>query len=364
MTKVKVRIRGKNGKSISTKTVVPAQKPGGPSGRNYRTPQAEFRAEYMSNSKHTMAEGTAKKFHEALDKAGEYMQKYEGLKSFAGNAMKMPHVDRFVDFLKDRYVSEHTGRPLTDKSIKDILGQFRKVLVVVGKEHILRDYASYDLKVSREDLERPIAFPANWRADRAAFQTRMEAQGEWIGAAAELGLAFGLREQERLRSTDVLTKVNGSYHATHKCGPLQQVTVRQLTERYGPTFRDRLTLVEEGKKYLIVQGTKGGRNRPAEIYNDARSAAVARVQSFIQANKAEHKIHKSMIPDKFTLKQGRTQYSKAQERCGGTKENLLHSHADRHWDAQHLKAQGWSDKEIIEDKGHSDPRKIAYYIRR
>ncbi|MBT1077187.1 integrase domain-containing protein [Geobacter grbiciae] len=364
MAKVKVRIRGKNGKITTTKTVVPPPKPGGPSGKTYRTPRAEFRAEYMSGSKHTMAEGTAKKFHEALDKAGEYMRRYEGLKSFAGNGMKMPHVERFVDYLINRYVSEHTGRPLTDKSIKDILGQFRKVLLVVGKEHMLRDYASYDLKVTREDLERPIAFPAEWSTERAAFQARMEEKAEWIGAAAELGLAFGLREQERIRSQDMLTKVNGEYFATYKCGPLLSVTGRQLTERYGPTFRDRLELVQEGKEYLIVQGAKGGRNRPAEMYNDVRRAAVERVRNYIQTHKAEHRQHMSIIPDRFSLQEGRDRYGDAQEKCGGTKGNLLHSHADRHWDAQYLKAQGWSDKEIIEDKGHSDPRKIAYYIPR
>ncbi|AJE03657.1 integrase domain-containing protein [Geobacter pickeringii] len=364
MAKVKVRIRGKDGKVHSAQTVVPPPKPGGPSGKVYRTPQAEFRAEYMSSSKHTMAEGTAKKFHEALDRAGEYMRKYEGLKSFAGNGMKMPHVDRFVDFLQNRYVSEHTGRPLTDKSVKDILGQFRKVLVVVGKEHMLRDYASYGLRVSRKDLERPIAFPEDWKVERAAFQSRMEEKAEWIGAAAELGLAFGLREQERIRSQDVLTKVDGKYFATHKCGPLQPVTVRQLTERYGPTFRDRLELVQDGKEYLIVQGAKGGRNRAAEIFNGARRAAVDRVRNYILDHKAEHKQHMSIIPDRYTLKEGRDRYGDAQQKCGGTKENLLHSHADRHWDAQHLKAQGWSNEEIIEDKGHSDPRKIAYYIPR
>ncbi|QXE85572.1 integrase domain-containing protein [Geomonas nitrogeniifigens] len=362
MAKVKIKIKGKNGRIHSAQTVLPAPKPGGPSGRKYRTPQAEFRGEYMSSSMHTMAEGTAKKFHEALNKAGEYMRRYEGLSSFAGKGMKAPHVERYVHYLMNRYVSEHTGRPLTDKSIKDLLGQFRKVLLVLGKGHMLRDYEYYGLKVTREDLERPIKFPTRWEADRAAFQQRMDGQATWIGVAAQLGLAFGLREQERIRSRDVLVKKDGKYFATWKCGDEKEVTVRQLAERYGPTFRDRLGLVEEETRYLIVQGAKGGRNRPCEIYNSARSEAVDRVQAYIRGNRAEHRQHMSLIPDRFTLEQGRAQYSKAQERCGGTKETLCHSHADRHWDAQLLQSEGWDDQAIVEDKGHSDPRKIHYYI--
>ncbi len=294
MAKVKIKIQSRNGKAHSAQTVLPAPKPGGSTGRRYRTPQAEFRAEYMSNSKHTMAVGTAKKFHEALNKAGDYMSRFEGLNSFAGKAMKMPHVERFVDYLQNRYVSEHTGKPLCDKSIKDILTQFRKVLTVVGKEHMLQDYASYGLQVGRKDLERPIHFPVDWAERRAEFQSRMEAKAEWIGASAQLGLAFGLREQERIQSRDMLAKEDGRYYATHNCGPREEVTVRQLTGRYGPTFRERLERVEEGKQYLIVEGAKGGRNRPAEIYNDDRRAAVTRVREYILEHKSEHRQHMSI----------------------------------------------------------------------
>jgi hypothetical protein len=190
----------------------------------------------------------------------------------------------------------------------------------------------------------------------------MDQTAGWIGAASQLGLAFGLREQERIRSRDVLRKEDGKYYATYRCSEPEAGTVRQLTARYGPTFRDRLERVEDGKQYLIVEGAKGGRNRPAEIYNDDRRDAVTRVQTYIHEHRTEHRQNMSIIPDRYSLKQGRKQYGKAQEDCGGTKDNLLHSHADRHWDAQKLYAEGWDRTAIVEDKGHSDPRKIGYYI--
>lgn len=359
MAKTKIRIKGINGKVHTAQTVLPARKPGGHSGKKYRTPQAEFRAEYIDSKQHKIAGGTRKKFHQALNKVGEYMRTREGLSSFA--QIKRPHVDRLVAHLKST-VSVHTGRPLSDKYIKDILGEFRKVLVILGKEYMMRSYESYGLNVKREHLERPIKFPEGWEAQRAAFQEKMEQRAEWIGVASQLGLAFGLREQERLLSRDIIIKVDGKYQATYKCCQFKPVTVRQLTQRYGATFRDRLTRMEEGKQYLIVEGAKGGRNRPVLIYNESRREAIERVRKFIVDHKAEHRQHMSLIPLGLSLEQGLRRYTDAQEHCGGTRENLLHSHADRHYDAQKLKAEGWSSTDIVEDKGHSDPRKINYYI--
>lgn len=360
MAKVKIGIKGKNGKVHTAQTVLPALKAGEHSGKRYRTPQAEFRAEYIDSKQHRISGGTRKKFHQALNKVGEYMRVREGLTSFS--QIKKPHVDRLVDYLKSTF-SDHTGRELTDKYIKDVLGQFRKVLTVLGKDYMMRTYESYGLKVKREDLERPLSFPPDWEQQRTAFQERMAQKAEWIGIAAKIGLAFGLREQERLLSRDILVKIDGNYFASHKCSELKQVTTRQLASRYGSTFCNRLAGAVEGQEYLIVEGAKGGRNRPVAIYSEGRREAVARVRQFIIDHRAERRQHMSLIPTGLSLEQALRRYSAAQEHCGGTRETLLHSHADRHWDAQQLKEQGWSDREIVEDKGHADPRKINYYIR-
>jgi hypothetical protein len=125
---------------------------------------------------------------------------------------------------------------------------------------------------------------------------------------------------------------------------------------YKASFADRLKLAEDGKSYLIVEGAKGGRRRLQEIYNEERQAAIERVQQICRETG-----HGSIIPSEMTLKQAQEYMTNRLSELGGTMENLLHGNADRHWDTRVLKAAGFSKSQAIEERGHSDQRKLAYY---
>ena len=370
MAKTRFTVKSSNGREYRAQAVVPDRNPRPGTSHQYRTLKGEFQSRYLSGGGYNSSVGSARKLETAVNHWSAYMMKHEGLTS--GDHMKKAHVDRFVEHLKSGK-SPLSGKQLTDKAIKDVLGGVRKILYCYCKEHMLRGtYESLGLKVSHRDLERPMTFTEDYPERRAALQERLEGhRTTWMPVASQLGQAFGLRLAERLASRDLIEYKDGKLLATHKLGRLREVTERQLQARYGRTIVDRLHVLRHspGVPHLIVEDAKGGRNRFQPVNTGARQAAVQRLHDYIRSRE-DNKVHMKIHPDRQTPKAAHGAYEKTMERYGAGRETQLNAHGDRHWQGQQLyhglRAEGLSRKAaarvVVEELGHDDPRKINYYI--
>lgn len=391
----------------------------GQSGNSYRTMREQFWGEHMSGRHHGIQAESLKKFHVHSNMFWDYMENNCHLNSY--HHIDEQHIQRFVDYLKDRYISQKattiTGRnattvlgqikaaladgiksikgifgsrsdkqrlnsekqvtigskvylPLNDKSKADVMSSVRKIAKMIGKEGIVEPKnAAYGLHRQRKlNEEKPITFTADWLERRTAFQAKLEAvdkaaDRQFLGPAGQLRLAYGLREKESIMSKSTLrveTDLVGAKHylVSIAGAPWKEYTVTQLCSKhmYKASFAERLKYAEPGKEYLVVEGAKGGRRRLQEIYNDIRRTAIERVQELCRQTG-----HGSIIPKSMNLKQAQEYMTNVLVRSGGTMENLLHGNADRHWDTRVLKAAGFTKSQAIEERGHSDQRKLAYY---
>ena len=372
MAMVTFKVKGSNGRIHTAKTIVPDTKPRVGSRHAFRTLASEFKGRFLSGSGHGIAVGSGQKLTTALNHFCAYMTRREGIET--GDSIKKAHVERFVEHLKTQ-PSLLSGQQLTDKSIKDILSGSRKILICYGKGHMLNEtYEAKGLAVGHKDLERPIVFHPGRQADRDALQAKYEmCRNKSYAVQSQLGQAFGLREAGRVESRDTIRFVDGQLYATRGASLYKPVTERQIASRYGKTAVDRLDKVYKGRgqEFLIAENEKGGRTRFLPIDNEARRAAVSRVQLFIR-NSPDHQIHRKSYPDGTTTQQAERNYTRIQERYGATRANQLSSHCDRHWEAQRLYTaclnSGMSRKEaaleVVDQMGHSDQRKIDYYIHR
>lgn len=372
MATVVFTVKGSNGRVHKSRTIVPDTKPRVGSGHSFRTIAAEFKGRYLSGSGHGIAVGSGRKLATALNHFNAYMMKREGLQS--GDSIKKVHVERFLDHLKTQ-PSLLSGKLLEDKSIKDILSGSRKILICYGKGHMLNEtYEAKGLAVGHKEMERPIDFLPGRQADRDTLQAKYElCRNKSYAVQSQLGQAFGLREAGRVESRDTIRFVDGQLYATRGASLYKPVTERQIAERYGKTAVGRLDKVYKGggKEFFIVENEKGGRTRFLPIDTVERRSAVSRVKLFIR-NSPDHQIHRKSYPDGTNTQQAERNYTRIQERYGATRANQLSSHCDRHWEAQRLYKECLSSgmtkieaaQEVVDQLGHSDPRKIDYYIHR
>lgn len=370
MAAVTFKVKGSNGRMHTVNTVIPDAKPAVEQSAIFRTIAAEYKARYLSGRGHGIARGSGKKLETALQHFDRYMSKREGLPS--GDRVNLGHIDRFVEFLRTK-PSLLSGTKLQEKTIKDILSGTRKILICYGKGHLMKDtYEARGLAVGHKDLERPIDFTADYTSRRELFHQKLEnCRNKSYAVQSQLGQAFGLREAGRVESRDVIVCRDGTLYATRGAGKPKEITQRTIAERYGQTAVDRLGPVyrSPGLDHLIVENEKGARTRFLPINTEARREAVDRVQNFIRTN-PDCQVHRKSYKDGITTQQAERNYTRIQERYGATRENQLSSHCDRHWEAQRLYREcldnGMNRKEaaaeVVSQMGHSDPRKVRYYI--
>jgi hypothetical protein len=372
MATAKFTIKGSNGRTHTSRTIVPDTTPRLGSSHAFRTIAAEFKGRYLSGSGHGFAIGSAKKLMTAINHFNIYMMKREGLQT--GDSVKKAHVDRFIEHLQTQ-PSLLTGRKqLCDKSIKDILSGTRKILTCYGKGHMLNTtYEAKGLAVGHKEMERPIDFMPDRQAARADLQQKYEqCRNKSYAVQSQLGQAFGLREAGRVESRDTIKYVDGQLNATRGASAYRPVTERQIAGRYGKSAVARLdTVFKSGaKEFLIVENEKGGRTRFLPIDNDDRRAAIDRVQDYIR-NTPGHSVYRKSYPDGTTTQQAERNYTRIQERYGANRDNQLSSHCDRHWEAQRLYQECLdkglprkaAEQEVVIQMGHNDQRKVRYYIR-
>ena len=96
---------------------------------------------------------------------------------------------------------------------------------------------------------------------------------------------------------------------------------------------------------------------------------MKRLHQFIK-NSPGHGKFRNVHPDTINPENAKWNYSKYLERHGADRGSMLHTHGDRHFEAQRLFEEclnnGMSIKEasavVVITLGHDDPSKIRYYV--
>ncbi len=207
--------------------------------------------------------------------------------------MKFKHVERFFDSLKEKELSAST--------MQNYATAMRVIASAIGKPAIVPE-TNKALGISRTDRYQPIS--AN--VDKiATIRDQLALRDERLVAAFDMRDAFGLRSKESLLS-------------------------KQVIER-------------DGKQYLNVEGTKGGRPRLIEIENEQQRQAIEQVQRIINTQGTT-----SIIPKDIDLKKFYNYQKNTLSALGARRADCSNMHAQRHSFAQEQKAQGKSSGEVQE----------------
>jgi len=147
-------------------------------------------------------------------------------------------------------------------------------------------------------------------------------RAQYLGLAAEMRQEFGLRAKESLLS-------------------------------------NKIVLDAQGRTYLQIEGSKGGRPRTVEIKTQEQRAIISKVQAYIRAND-----QKSIIPRDQNLKQAITQQRNALSAAGATRADGSNAHALRHAYAQQRAAEGATRAQIADELGHGREEVVSHYVAR
>ena len=377
----------------------------------------------MSGKRHGLAEATLKAYKSRVGQMLRWMEKTRGLQSWTHIANKLDgagksaHLEKYIEHLQRR--PSQKGEVMADGKIQGLLDRslgnhMAAIRWFANREGIKVSELNADYGMHRnrkQDEEKPINFPAGWQERRQEYQDKLEAINAATGAIAQLGFAYGLRAKERaLSNTELRVReemtVDGMrpvYLLSVAGRPFVEMTREQMTSQgyYKASFGKRLDRLVPGD-YLIVRNAKGGRVRAQSIYNQERRDALDRIQDLCRANEtpmvtngtppiafpyqpgditSDGKVSKTFM--RGILDDLTDLYSK----LGGTVKNLLQTNADRHFDTQrlyHCLHNGtdirnnpemmaywlethdksifkFSKSDIIEERGHSDGRKVCHY---
>lgn len=232
----------------------------------------------------------------------DLVQKKYGLQSI--HNLKTKHIKGVFEGLKKEGLGSST--------LASYATAARRIAETIGKQNIV-PRSNRELGISRAgDRLKPVKADMDKIHD---ITTQLHDKAEWLGLAAEMREAFGLRVKESLLSTQV----------------------------------------NDGM--LIVRGSKGGRPREIPIRSDSQRELLDRVQKHLN-----RKDKMSLVPPGMSLKQGLKFQSNKLYRLGATKENRANPHASRHAYAQYLQQQGSASQDIAEELGHGRTEVVSHYI--
>jgi len=195
----------------------------------------------------------------------------------------------------------------------------RMIASQIHKENIM-PRMNKELNISRAG-ERLQPLTCN-TAKQAEITQALYNKSEYLGLAADMRQEFGLRAKESLLS-------------------------------------NKIVLDAQGKIFLQVEGSKGGRARTVEIKTQEQRAIINKVQAHIRANEQN-----SIIPRDQTLKQAITQQRNALSAAGATRADGSNAHAHRHAYAQNRAAEGATRGQIAEELGHGREEIVSHYVPR
>lgn len=221
--------------------------------------------------------------------------------------MRTKHVHRFFDKLKESGLSAST--------VQNYATAMRVLAASIGKAGIVPD-KNKDLGISRTNLYQPLQ--AN-HAKLAGIREQLAQRDERLLAAFDLRAAFGLRAKESLCSKEVIER--------------------------------------DGKKYLKVEGAKGGRPRQLEVATEEQRQAVAQVQRIIDVQGTNSIIPKEMSLREFYDYQKNTLYA-----LGARRADASNMHAQRHAFAQGEVSAGKTPGSVQLELGHGEERTLRHYV--
>jgi len=258
--------------------------------------------------------GTKREHLERAERIGAFMHS-QGLNGI--DNMKLKHVERFMESLADRGLSESTRA--------NYASTLRMIADRIGKGDMIAksNEKAFGFARTATDRYQPVVRSADERLAAEKFTQRIENHGRtdtrWVALGYRMSQEFGLRRKEAVKST-------------------------QVVER-------------DGRQYLVVEGAKGGRPRQVEITTDVQKHLLTEVRQHLKETGG-----KSLMPPDLTQKQALQQYSNVVSRAGGTKDVKLHTHANRHQNLQDQAAAGATAKEIADRSGHGREEVAGHYV--
>lgn len=229
--------------------------------------------------------------------------------------LKPKMIEAFVKSLHERGLSAST--------MAGKMTAIRELASAIGKQNIVaRDNKTYGIERIR--INPQVVNPEKVAEIRGIIETKAQA-GDKVAkmclAADRLREAFGLRAKESLMSSKVYEK--------------------------------------DGRQYLQVEGSKGGRPRDLEVKNELQHKAV---QLVIETSKFLGSGTGRIIPTSMSLRQAYDGQRNLWRALGGTRESGANMHGERHSYARELKSGGASKAEIMIQLGHGGDRSPSAYL--
>ncbi|NCC60287.1 MAG: hypothetical protein EOM12_04965 [Verrucomicrobiae bacterium] len=224
--------------------------------------------------------------------------------------LKTNHFEKVFQDLKDKGLSNST--------LSGYATAARMIAESIGKQNIFpRDNKDMGISRAGERLQ----------PQECNIEKQQDIRGNLYDRAQFLGLAHDMRKEFGLRAKESLLSNKISVHA-------------------------------DGKQYLVVDGSKGGRPREVEIKNDGQREIISKVQQYIKENGL-----KSIIPKELNLKQAYDLQKNSLKEFGATRHDGSNAHALRHEWAQKEIANGENRTKVAEELGHGRTDVISHYVR-
>jgi len=207
----------------------------------------------------------------------------------------------------------------------DKMTAVRTIACSIGKQNIVeRHNAAYGIERVRIN---PQAVNHDRLLEvREAISARAD-QGDRIAlmvrAADSLRVAFGLRAKESLMSNRIE--------------------------------------IRDGRTFLHVEGSKGGRPRELQVRTESQMKAV---QLVAETARTLGSGTGRILPINMTLKQAYDAQRNLWRQCGGTRAAGANMHGERHGYARGRDAQGAARSVIMSELGHGEDRSPSAYLER
>jgi len=273
---------------------------------------------------------------QALDRVGKRWDKsaltrekllsnVKEITGFCASRFGLEKIENLKPKMIDAYVQDMHRRGLQASTMADKLTAARVLAASIGKANIVaRENKAYGIERIRVNPQ--IINHDKLAEIRTAIEQRA-ASGDRIAmmvkAADGLREAFGLRAKESLMSREVIER--------------------------------------DGKMFLVVEGSKGGRPRELKVTTEAQRQAVELVK---ETSRALGSGTGRIIPPELNLKQAYDAQRNLWLSLGGTRANGANMHSERHAYARQLDSDGVPREEIMEQLGHGQDRSPAAYLGR
>ncbi|MBT1074411.1 integrase domain-containing protein [Geobacter grbiciae] len=271
---------------------------------------------------------------QALEKVGKNWSKssltrqklHSNIREFAGFCAKNYGLDRIENIkpkMIEAYLKDLEARGLKPSTMADKLTAIRVVADAIGKKNIVdRENKSYGIlrvRVNPQPVDHTKLAEIRAEIERRAASGNQVAM--MVRAADSLREAFGLRAKESLMSQNVVER--------------------------------------DGKRFLVVEGTKGGRPRELEVNTANKLQAVNLIK---ETSRALGSGTGRIIPVDMSLQQAYDAQRNLWRALGGTRSAAANMHGERHIYARQLATDGATKGEIMAQLGHGRDRSPSAYL--